>query len=237
MQTRGDTVKIAGLQKMTLLDYPGKVAATVFLGGCNFRCPYCHNASLVTLTARTPEMPEEEFFGFLRKRKVLLDGVCISGGEPLLQEGLGLFLDKIKALGFLTKLDTNGSFPARLKALVQGGLVDTVAMDVKNSPAKYAVTAGTSKDVLADVQETISYLLGRPVAYEFRTTAVRSLHAAEDFIEIGKWIRGAERYFLQNFADSADVLAPGLQGFEPAELEAFAEAVRPFVPSVMVRGQ
>lgn len=228
-------MRISGLQKTTLLDYPGKVAATVFLGGCNFRCPYCHNASLIE--APGDVLPEEEFFAFLQKRRGLLDGVCVSGGEPLLQQGLGPFLDRIKALGFLVKLDTNGSYPARLKTLVQAGLVDAVAMDVKNSPAKYKATVGVSGAALGNVRESVAYLLCAPVAYEFRTTAVRTLHTVEDFVEIGQWIAGAERYFIQNYTDSPDVLEAGLSGFEPAELEAFAEAVRPYVPCVQIRGQ
>lgn len=228
-------MKIAGLQKTTLLDYPGKIAATVFLGGCNFWCPYCHNASLVTITDRTPEIPEEEFFSFLLRRRGQLDGVCVSGGEPLVQADLELFLERIKALGFLVKLDTNGSIPAKLRALIDGGLIDAVAMDVKNAPDKYAVTAGVSWDVLPGVRESVAYLLSGPVAYEFRTTVVKSLHTVDDMAEIGKWLAGAEQYFLQNFVDSGDVLQPGLRGVSQAELEAFAEAVRPHVPSVQIR--
>lgn len=228
-------MKIAGLQKMTLLDYPGKVAATVFLGGCNFRCPYCHNASLVENAGQTPEISEKEFFAFLEKRRGLLDGVCVSGGEPLLRDDLGPFLRKIKALGFSVKLDTNGSYPKRLKALVESGLVDYVAMDVKHSPAKYALAAGIAADILPAVRESVSYLLSGPVAYEFRTTVVKTIHTAEDLVEIGRWIQGSENYFLQNFKDSEDVLTPGLQGVETAEIQAFVGAVRDYVPAVKIR--
>ncbi len=230
-------MKIAGLQKMTLLDYPGKIAATVFLGGCNFRCPYCHNASLVESGRQAQEIPEDEFFAFLHKRKGLLDGVCVSGGEPLMQAGLEPFFRKIKDLGFLVKLDTNGSYPGKLKLLVGGGLIDYVAMDIKNTPAKYAATAGIAKDTLPDVEESVACLLGGSVAYEFRTTVVRSMHTLEDIVEIGKWIQGAQRYFLQNFADSGDVLQPGLQGVEAAEIQAFADAVRAYVPNAQVRNE
>ena len=229
-------MKIAGLQKMTLLDYPGKVAATVFLSGCNFRCPYCHNASLVLGRGQAPAISQEDFFAFLQTRKGLLDGVCITGGEPLMQSALDPFFEKIKAMGFLLKLDTNGSYPEKLRSLVTGGLVDRVAMDIKNAPAKYAQTAGISSEAIVPrVQESVDYLLSAPVPYEFRTTVVKSLHTMEDMIAIGQWIAGAEQYFLQNFEDSGDILTPGLQGFTPVEMEAFADALRPYVPAVAVR--
>jgi len=228
---------ISGLQRVTLLDYPGKVAATVFLGGCNFRCPYCHNASLVENVSRADGIAEDEFFSFLRKRKGLLDGVCVSGGEPLMQEDLAPFLEQIKALGFLVKLDTNGSYPARLKALVRSGLVDCVAMDIKNAPAKYAATAGTTDAALPGIRESVDYLLTAPVEYEFRTTVVKPLHTVEDMRRIGEWIRGARQYFLQNFVDSGNVLQPGLQGFESEEMAEFVKVLRPFVPSVQVRSE
>ncbi|MFH1879694.1 MAG: anaerobic ribonucleoside-triphosphate reductase activating protein, partial [Bacillota bacterium] len=179
-------MKIAGLQKMTLLDYPGKIAATVFLGGCNFRCPYCHNASLVEPGRQAQEIAEDEFFAFLQKRKGLLDGVCVSGGEPLVQDGLEPFFQRIKDLGFLVKLDTNGSYPGKLRQLAGGGLIDYVAMDIKNSPAKYAATAGIAGDVLPDVRESVAYLLAGSAAYEFRTTVVKTMHTMEDIVEIGR---------------------------------------------------
>ena len=228
-------MKIAGLQKMTLLDYPGKVAATVFLGGCNFRCPYCHNASLIDPGAQTTEIAEEAFFSFLRKRKGWIDGVCVSGGEPLLQAGLPAFLKKIRDLGFLVKLDTNGSYPQKLKRLVNDGLLDYVAMDIKHSPAKYAAAAGITGDILPQVRESVAFLLQSPVECEFRTTVVRGMHTAEDVAEIGQWIEGAEHFILQNFKSSPDVLTPGLQGFETTELKAFADAARPYVPGVQLR--
>ena len=219
---------------MTLLDYPGKIAATVFLSGCNFRCPYCHNASLLTATA-PPVMTEDEFFAFLHKRQGLLDGVCVSGGEPLLHAELALFLSKIKALGFAVKLDTNGSYPAALITLVEQGLIDYVAMDIKNAPAKYAQTAGIPADILPAIRKSIDYLLGSPVDYEFRTTVVDGLHTVEDIAEIGKLIQGAKKYFLQNFEDSGDVLTSDLQGVQPLQIEAFAKAARAFIPVVQVR--
>lgn len=221
---------------MTLLDYPGKIAATVFTGGCNFLCPFCHNASFVLNDGKAQNISREEFFNFLIKRKGLLDGVCISGGEPLLQKEISKFISEIKALGFLVKLDTNGSFPSELKALVGNGLLDYVAMDIKNSPAGYAKTAGTTEAVLAKINESVDFLLAGHVEYEFRTTVVRDFHTREDFAAIGKWIQGAEKYFLQYFVDSGDLIQPGLRGVEKAELAAFADIVREYVPSVQIRG-
>lgn len=227
---------IAGLQKMTLLDYPGKVAATVFIGGCNFRCPYCHNASLLRPLGGAQDITEDTVLAFLRSRKGFLDGVCVSGGEPLLWDGLAPFLRKVKGLGLLVKLDTNGSRPEALKALNEEGLVDFVAMDVKHAPGSYAIAAGTKADVLPAVQESVAYLLSGAVPCEFRTTVMRGMHTLEDLVEIGKWIQGADAYFLQNFENSPDVLTQGLQGFETSELQAFADAIRPFVPGARVRG-
>ena len=230
-------MKLSGLQKVTLLDYPGKVAATVFFSGCNFRCPYCHNASLVTHADTAPVLPEDALCSFLDKRKGLLDGVCVSGGEPLMQADLAPFLQKLKDRGFLVKLDTNGSYPGKLRDLVERKLVDYVAMDIKNAPSHYAATTGIADTMLPNVRESVSYLLTDAVPYEFRTTVVRSLHTTEDFLEIGRWIQGASQYFLQNFADSSDVIQPGLQGVTTAEMDAFVKAVHPFVPSVQVRSR
>lgn len=228
-------VKISGLQKMTLIDYPGKIAATVFTGGCNFRCPYCHNAGIVLNTGNTNDISEEELFDFLHKRKGLLDGVCISGGEPLLHDDINQLIAKIKSLGFFVKLDTNGSFPSRLKELIHGGLIDYVAMDIKNSPAGYPRTAGISEKMLPEIKESVAFLLEGHVDYEFRTTVVREFHTSEDFLEIGKWIKGARRYYIQDFIDSGDLIQPGLTGFDKSMLKTFAEIVREYVPSVQIR--
>ncbi|MBN1777737.1 MAG: anaerobic ribonucleoside-triphosphate reductase activating protein [Clostridiales bacterium] len=227
---------IAGLQKMTLLDYPGKVAATVFVSGCNFRCPYCHNASLVFPAGKAREIAEVDLLAFLSSRKGLLDGVCVSGGEPLLWDELNALLRKIKEMGFLVKLDTNGSFPEKMKHLVESGLVDAVAMDVKHAPAKYGLAAGTSVGVLPAIRKSVKYLLTNPVDCEFRTTVVKGMHTPDDIAEIGRWLRGAGKYFLQNFVDSPDVLAPGLQGAEPDELQALLSAARKYVPNAQIRG-
>ena len=226
---------IQGLQKMTLLDWPGKVACTVFLGGCDFRCPFCHNAEL--LEGPMPaEMTGEELLAFLGRRRGLLDGVCVTGGEPLLRPDLAGLLADIKALGYPVKLDTNGSHPDRLVRVWEQGLVDYVAMDVKNSPLRYAGTAGVSGLDLGPLRASVAWLLEGRVDYEFRTTAVRQLHDAQSFRDIGEWIAGARRYYIQNFVDRDTVLSPGLSGFEKEELEGFAGLVRPLVERVELRG-
>ncbi len=226
---------IQGLQKMTLLDWPGKVACTVFLGGCDFRCPFCHNSEL--LSGPMPVLMDQEgLLEFPRKRQGLLDGVCVTGGEPLLRPGLPGLLDGIKNLGFPVKLDTNGNHPDRLVRLWEQGLVDYVAMDVKNSPERYPETVGVPGLDLTPVRDSVAWLLEGHVEYEFRTTAVRQLHDAASFQAIGRWLQGARRYYIQNFVDRDTVLRAGLSGFEKAELEAFASLVRPFVERVEVRG-
>ena len=231
-------LRISGLQKLTLLDYPGRVACTVFTGGCNFRCPFCHNAPLV-LPERLEgdENGAETVLAFLKKRQGILDGVAITGGEPLLHKDIDVFLRQVKALGYAVKLDTNGSFPERLMALVEEGLVDRVAVDIKNSPALYAKTVGVPGFDLAPVERTKNYLLSGAVEYEFRTTVVKGLHTRESLLEAARWIEGAREYYLQQFKDSGDVIAiEGLSAFTGEEMHALAEAVRPIVPTVRVRG-
>lgn len=227
-------MKIGGLQKLTLLDFPNKTACTVFTPGCNFRCPFCHNASLVLSGEGT--MSEDDIFSFLKKRRGLLDGVCITGGEPLLQKDIGDFLTRVKELGYLVKLDTNGSFPDKLSELVRAGLVDYCAVDIKNSPEKYPLTAGADSGILPKVEQSVEFLLSGGVDYEFRTTVVDPFHEEEDFYAIGEWIRGAKRYFLQNFTDSGDTLEKGLKAYPKERLEAFCKAVSPFVEEVQIRG-
>lgn len=227
---------ISGLQKLTLLDYPGRVACTVFTGGCNFRCPFCHNAPLVIPERLARDSSEEAVLAFLNKRRGVLDGVAVTGGEPLLHKDIGAFLEKVKALGFAVKLDTNGSFPDRLRAIVSAGLVDRVAMDVKNAPALYEKTAGAAVD-LAAIERSRDFLLSGSVDYEFRTTVVRGLHTKESLMDAARWIRGAKEYYLQQFKDSGDVLAiEGLGAFDEKEMHALAAAAAEFVPSVQVRG-
>lgn len=228
-------MELQGLQTLTLLDYPGKVACTLFLGGCDLRCPFCHNGQLVT--GQVPAaLDQAELLSFLKKRRGLLDGVCVTGGEPLLRPGLADLLRPIKELGYPVKLDTNGSFPERLRALVEEGLVDYVAMDVKNCPSRYAETVGVPALDLAPFRESLTYLLSGPVDYELRTTVVRQFHDSAAFEELGPWIRGARRYFLQSFVDRDTVLRPGLLPCTQEELARFADLIRPYVPSVRLRG-
>ena len=226
-----------GLQKMTLLDYPGKVACTVFTCGCNFRCPFCHNPALATGDQNAAGMmAEDDVLTFLRKRTGLLEGVCITGGEPLLHPGLITFISRIRELGFAVKLDTNGSFPDRLQDVLTQGQVDYVAMDIKNAPAKYAETAGLTT-ALPSVERSVEILKKSDIAYEFRTTVTGNLHEPEDFAEIGRWISGTERYFLQPFLDSGEVLKQDT-GYPVSreKLQACLEAVRQYVPQAAVRG-
>ena len=228
-------MRIDGLQTLTLLDYPGKVACTVFTSGCNMRCPFCHNASLVCGEV-PPFMEEEEFFAFLKKRTGVLDGVCVTGGEPLLQEGLIPFLLEVKEKGFTTKLDTNGLLHDRLRAVVEAGAVDYVAMDIKNCKARYAETAGVPGLDLAPIEKSVQFLMEGKVDYEFRTTVVKELHNKADFGEIGQWLKGAKRYFLQSFKDSGDILSPGLSPMEKADLLEIRDRLRAEIPGVELRG-
>ena len=227
---------LRGLQKTTLLDFPGHVASTVFTGGCNFRCPFCHNASLIDNLAGDERLSEENLFAFLEKRRGLNDGVCITGGEPLLQKDILPFIKRIKEMGFLVKLDTNGSYPAALKALVEEGLLDYVAMDIKNAPDAYLETAGTAKDILPSIEESVAFLKTGRVPYEFRTTVVKGLHDEARMKEIGLWLGDVPRYFIQNFSDAGEVLTDGLSGFIPSELEGLLLAVKEYIPNAKIRG-
>lgn len=223
---------IAGLQKTTLLDYPGRIACTVFLAGCNLRCPFCHNASLV-LRPQTL-MSQEALLAFLQTRKRKLDGVCVTGGEPTLYQDLPQLLDAIKRLGFLTKLDTNGTRPQALKSILDAGLVDYVAMDIKNSPDKYAVTCG-GPEVLDAVRESVSLLEASSVEHEFRTTVLHPFHTPEDLAAIGQWLTGTKHYFIQAFVDSGDLIGSG-QAMTEQELHALLDAVKPHIPNAQLRG-
>ena len=233
---------IQGLQKMTLLDYPGRVACTVFLGGCDFRCPFCHNFELVT--GPMPKvLGEDELFAFLKKRIGLLDGVAITGGEPCLHKDLPDLLLRIREMGFATKLDTNGFHPDLLAEILDRGLADYVAMDIKNSPEKYALTVGLEQVDLRPIQESISLLKkkyvvtgGKDFDYEFRTTVVKEFHEAFDFLAIGQMIEGANRYFLQCFTDRDSVPFAGLHAPEDGQMHAYLEIVKPFVGLAELRG-
>ncbi|MCR5825377.1 MAG: anaerobic ribonucleoside-triphosphate reductase activating protein [Oscillospiraceae bacterium] len=230
-------MRISGLQKMTLLDYPGKVACTVFTGGCNLRCPFCHNASLVLPERADDATDERSVLRFLEKRQGILEGVAVTGGEPLLHADLADFLRKVRALGYAVKLDTNGTFPERLRALVEEGLVDRVAMDVKNAPLLYGKTVGLRDFDLTNVERSKDYLLEGHVTYEFRTTVVRGLHTAESLCAAARWIEGAQAYYLQQYRDSGDVLRPdGLGAFTDEEMRALLSQVRTVLPAAELRG-
>ena len=225
---------ISGLQKLTLLDFPGRLAATVFLGGCNFRCPFCHNASLVLSPGECEKISEEVFFEFLNSRKGKLSGVCITGGEPTLYPELKAFIKKIKDMSFAVKLDTNGTNPDLLSELIDENLIDYVAMDIKNSPEKYPMTVGCSCD-MEKIGRSVSILLSEKVDYEFRTTVTRELHKAEDFLSISEWIKGAKRYFLQTFEDSGDLIGSGFSAYSREETEAILRQILPYVPNAQIR--
>ena len=226
---------IQGYQKLTTLDFPGKLACTVFTPGCNFRCPFCHNASLVRGN-QEPPISEEEVFAHLNKRVGMLDGVCLTGGEPLLQKGLDVFLQKVKQLGYLVKLDTNGSLPEQLKQLIENGLVDYVAMDLKNCREKYPLTCGVENLSLDSIEQSIELLMQGKVDYEFRTTVVNELHTVEDIAAAGEWIRGAKQWFLQCYKDSGDVLGSGLTAPCKETLQQMLEIAAPFVQRAELRG-
>ena len=228
-------MRISGLQKLTLLDYPGRIACTVFLPGCNLRCPFCHNASLVLPHGDTAGMSGEELLACLKKRQGILDGVCITGGEPLLQPELVSLLGEIRQLGFLCKLDTNGTLPNRLAPILEARAVDYVAMDIKSSPRGYAAAVGVDVDMDA-IRQSISLIKQSGIEHEFRTTVVAGLHTAADIEEAARLI-GDEPYFLQSFVDSGDLIAgTGLSAYSPTEMMALRDAARVSAPRCEVRG-
>lgn len=229
-------ISFHGLQKLTLLDYPEHVACTLFTGGCNFRCPFCQNCDLLPCGTQG-QITGQEAVAFLQKRKGLLDGVCISGGEPLMQEHLEDTLREIKAMGYAVKLDTNGSFPEKLQHLVQSGLVDYVAMDIKNCISRYAETTGTTGLYNDAVQKSAAFLLQNTVPYEFRTTVVKEFHGVEEVQSIASWIAGAKRYYLQFFVDRAQVLQQGLHPYSVGEMAAFRTMISAQIPAVQLRGE
>ena len=228
-------MKIKGLQKLTLLDYPGRLAATVFLGGCNMRCPFCHNASLVVRPDNT-EITEDELFAFLESRRGKLSGVCVTGGEPTLNRELPSFISKIRALGYSVKLDTNGTHPEMLESLIRDGLVDYVAMDIKTSIENYGRVSGIPDIDTSKIERSIDLLLSGTVPYEFRTTVVRELHTASDFEAIGRRIEGARAYFLQSFKDSGDLIEDGFSSYSGAEISALLDIVKVYIPNAQIRG-
>ncbi len=239
--TDENKLTIAGLQKMTLLDYPGKIACIVFLPGCNFRCPFCHNSDLLP-GVQTGDVTLPELLDFLKKRQGLLDGVCVTGGEPTLQPGLEALLRSIKALGYSVKLDTNGSRPEVLKAMCAKGLVDYVAMDVKNSKERYGETAGAAPALMGRIEESLQYLLTGDVDYELRTTVVEEFHDASAVEAMVQWLQTiaphhkAKRFFLQPFVDRESVLKSGLHAPKREKIQAFAAILAPFAEKVEIRG-
>lgn len=226
-------MKFGGLQKLTLLDYPQKVACTVFTVGCNFRCPFCHNNSLVE--CNVTELSADEILAFLNKRKNVLEGVCLTGGEPLLQKDVVEFLTQVKNLGYLVKLDTNGAFPHKLKQLVELGLVDYVAMDVKNCQRLYPQTAGAQVDMSA-ICESVEFLKSGAVDYEFRTTVTGNLHDERSMEEMGQWLAGAKVVYLQQFVDSGDLVDPTTTGCDADTLKRYQVILQKYVANVELRG-
>ncbi len=227
---------IKGLQKLTLLDFPGVVSATVFLGGCNLRCPFCHNASLVIPEKFGETISDEEFFAFLESRRGRLQGVCVSGGEPTLYPNIADFLGRIKDIGYLVKLDTNGTRPEVLQSLIDKGLVDYVAMDIKNSPLSYAKTVGISNFDPTPIAESAAILMNGKVDFEFRTTVVKELHSERDIENIGKWLSGEEKFFLQTFVDSGDLIENGYSGYSHEEMEKLTNILKKYIPKAEKRG-
>lgn len=228
-------MNIQGFQKMTLLDFPGRVACTVFTGGCNLRCPFCHNGGLVRTPMEHGNMTDA-VLDYLSRRRGILDGVCLTGGEPLLQPDLEDFLFRLHEMGFLVKLDTNGALPKRLSRVLDAGLVDYVAMDVKSSPEGYGRATGSdiSPEVFA---ESMDLIRGSGIPYEFRTTAVKGIHEVNDFCEIGKWLRAEDPYFIQTFVDSGNLLGSGCSAFDEEEMQTILLAVKPYLPRAELRGQ
>jgi len=227
---------ILGLQKTTLLDYPEKIASTIFTGGCNFRCPYCHNRDLVMPPADVLTYSIEEIFEHLNSKKRVLDGVCITGGEPTLHKDLPDFISKIKDMGLLVKLDSNGTNPAMLKELIDNNLVDYVAMDIKHSKEKYDSIACMVNYNLSPIEESVELLKEGKIDYEFRSTIMKECHCASDMKEIGKWLQGAKAYYLQSYKESDQVINPIFSPHSKETLESFVDILKNYVPNTNLRG-
>lgn len=229
-------MEIKGLAKTTLLDYPGHVAATLFVGGCQFKCPFCHNGSLVTKADLLPDIPLEEVYSFLEKRRGVLDGVCVTGGEPTFQPDLRELLYDIKSMGYLVKLDTNGYDPTQLDHLFKEGLVDYVAMDIKNSQKKYAKTAGRADLDITRIKLSADLIRESGLDYEFRTTVVKELHSVDDMHEIAEWLKGSQAYYLQSYVPSEDVIMPIFSSYSKLELQVIQAMMQDYIPKVFLRG-
>lgn len=228
-------MQIHGFNKTTLLDFPETVAATIFVGACNFRCPFCHNGDLVLNPDSQPLITDKEVFAHLEKRKGIIKGICITGGEPTLQKDLKEFIVKCREMGLKVKLDTNGYRPEILKNLLEENLLDYVAMDIKSSEEGYAESSGIDTDV-NKIKESISLLINGKIPYEFRTTVVRELHDADTFKDISLLLKGADKYFLQGYEDSESVIYKGLSAYTKEEMEAFLPLLKDSIEYVAVRG-
>lgn len=227
-------MRIAGYNKLTLLDFPGKMACTVFLAGCNMRCPFCHNASLVINPTSQPDISQDEFFAFLKKRKGMLEGVCVTGGEPTLNPDLPDFLQKIKDMGYMVKLDTNGTNPEMIERTLS--IVDYYAMDIKNSKEHYAETVGVGNFDIAPIEKSISLLMTKAQNYEFRTTLVKELHDTKCIQDIGEWIKGAKAMYIQQFKDSGDIISSGFSAPSDEFVKLAEEILSKYVKYVSIRG-
>ncbi|MBQ9734364.1 MAG: anaerobic ribonucleoside-triphosphate reductase activating protein [Clostridia bacterium] len=229
-------MNILGIEKMSLVDYDGKVAATVFTGGCNFKCPFCHNSPLVLDFNNLPTLTEDDIFSYLKKRQGILDGVCVSGGEPTLQKDLPEFIEKIKALGYSVKLDTNGTNPELIKTLNENKLVDYFAMDIKNDRNHYAEICGFDKFNTERVEKSVEYFLSGKADYEFRTTLIAEYHKPDNILSIGQWIKGANKYFLQKFKDTGSCIKDGLSAVSDATVLKYIDTLKNYVSTVKTRG-
>ena len=228
---------ISGFQKLTLIDYPGHTACIIFTQGCNFKCPFCHNSDLIDMANKSNKIIDEQVvFDYLDKRKGLIDGVCISGGEPLLQKDIELFIRKVKEKGYKVKLDTNGSVPKVLGRLIDSDLIDYVAMDVKNTFSKYDLTTGIKTNV-ESIKESIEILKNSSIDFEFRTTIVKELHTFEDIQQILEYIGPNVKFYIQNYRDCETVLKKGLSGFSDGELLSIKEKLERNYPNVIIRGR
>lgn len=229
-------MNISGIQKLTLLDFPGRLACTVFTTGCNFRCPFCHNASLV-LPGKGEHIETEQVISFLKKREGVLEGVCITGGEPCFQDGIEEFIQEVRSMGFLVKLDTNGSFPEKLSSLLEKKLLDYVAMDIKTSKENYLRVCGIKNErLLQNVIESVEILKKSSVEHEFRTTTAKELQTSDDFERIGEWLKGEKRYFIQQYRADGELIGEELTPYEKEELLTFADIMRRYVTDVDIRG-
>lgn len=229
-------MQIHGFNKTTLLDYPKHLAATIFLGHCNFRCPFCHNSSLVLSPDSMPTLPASEVLDTLKSRSGILEGVCITGGEPTLSKDLPEFIQAIKDIGLKVKLDTNGSNPNMLQYLLSRELLDYIAMDIKNSRDRYAETIGLPHYSLDTIDSSILLIQNSGIPYEFRTTVVQEFHSQEDILSIGQWLEGSMAYYLQMFLDSGDILAPGLHAPSRETMLEYKQSLQPYINTVGIRG-